>query len=242
MQTSTRKTVLPALVVLLAWWCFGLEESHAQSVEIPANEGIGTLFQQGEITVLSEAEISLTFGAADQHFVDLTVSSTAASVSVMVSGLSPSTSYYVYLDDYSNLEEHTTDEDGSLPLSFLLVEPYAGLPNLRHVLIQDERSTLFLRDDATGGDCTSVGTWDALTKTCTLTQTVTETTQVDADGVTLDCAGHIIQKGTGFFGVLVGFNTDDITVKNCNVQGSWSFGISTNSSPGARGTVGRRVS
>ncbi len=35
-----------------------------------------------------------------------------------------------------------------------------------------EAQGLFFRDDATGGDCTSVGIWNAATKTCTLTQDV----------------------------------------------------------------------
>lgn len=183
-------------------------------------------FTEGEITVLSDAEVSLTIGAADQHFVDLIVSGTTASVSLTVSGLTPSTSYYVFLDDFSNFQEElTTDAEGSLSLSFLLVEAFPELPNLRHVIIQDEWSTLFLRDDATGGDCTFVGTWDALTKTCTLTQTVTETIQIDANGITLDCANQIIQKGTGSIAVLLAFGTANVTVKNCDIRGPWSFGI-----------------
>lgn len=182
-------------------------------------------FTEGEITVLSDAEVSLTIGAADQHFVDLIVSGTTASVSLTVSGLTPSTSYYVFLDDFSNFQEElTTDAEGSLSLSFLLVEAFPELPNLRHVIIQDEWSTLFLRDDATGGDCTFVGTWDALTKTCTLTQTVTQTIQIDANGITLDCANQIIQKGTGSIAVNVSLK-NDVTVKNCDIRGPWSFGI-----------------
>ncbi|MEW6019163.1 MAG: hypothetical protein AB1760_13935, partial [Pseudomonadota bacterium] len=32
---------------------------------------------------------------------------------------------------------------------------------------------LYIRDDATGGDCSLIGNWDAASKTCTLTTDVT---------------------------------------------------------------------
>ncbi len=46
--------------------------------------------------------------------------------------------------------------------------------------------TKYIIDDATGGDATSIGTWDWPTKTCTLTTNVTESIQINSDGITLD--------------------------------------------------------
>jgi len=220
---STR--ILATLVVLLAGIC--LQAALAESVDPPLLDGgFGTQFQQGDIIVSSEVPLSVDIGAAGDHFVDLTVISTAANASLMIHGLRPSTLYYVYLDDFKNLSEHTTTDDGSLSLSFELIEAFLGLPNQRHVMIQDERSTLFITDDATGGDCISIGTWDAATKTCTLNQTVTQTIQIHADGVKLDCNNQIIQKGNGNYGIYT-YDSDDSVVKNCIVQGGWNSGIVT---------------
>lgn len=57
-----------------------------------------------------------------------------------------------------------------------------------------------LLDDATGGDCTLVGTWDAGSKTCTLTRDIDVGVKIGEtygmlDGVTLDGAGHTISAG-----------------------------------------------
>jgi parallel beta-helix repeat protein len=215
--------VLAMLGILLA--SVFLHSAFAESVDPPlASGGFGTRFQQGDITVSSEVPLSVDIGAANAQFMDITVKGVAANASLEINGLKPSAVYYVYLDDFKNLTEYTTTEDGSLSLSFALVEALPGLPNLRHVMIQDERSTLFLTDDATGGDCTSIGNWEATTKTCTLTQTVTQTIQIDADGVKLDCNDQIIQKGSGYYGVNVAPHDDNV-VKNCIVQGGWGYGI-----------------
>lgn len=39
-------------------------------------------------------------------------------------------------------------------------------------------ATKFIRNDATGGDCTSFGTWNSGTKTCTMTADLIETIQI----------------------------------------------------------------
>src|SRR5262245_60115131 len=44
-----------------------------------------------------------------------------------------------------------------------------------------------------GGDCSSIGKWDAASKTCTLTGDLTgESIQIAGDGITLDGAGHTL--------------------------------------------------
>jgi len=57
---------------------------------------------------------------------------------------------------------------------------------------------LTITDDATGGDCSTVGTWDAGTRTCTFTSDVSEQVTVGANFITLDGNGHTIDSGTTY--------------------------------------------
>lgn len=91
---------------------------------------------------------------------------------------------------------------------------------------------LYIYDDITGGDCTSVGEWDPDTKTCTLNQDLTETIQVEADGITLDGNGHsiIVGKTTGNYdeaGVFIPYHSG-VTVKNLVVSDT-TYGIHASS-------------
>ena len=80
-------------------------------------------------------------------------------------------------------------------------------------------STVTITDDATGGDCTTMGIWVVATKTCTLSTSVSETIQIGDDGVTLEGAGYTISSvsGTGS-GVLLS-NRTGVTVQNLTVTG-----------------------
>lgn len=51
---------------------------------------------------------------------------------------------------------------------------------------------LTIRDDNFGGDCTLVGMWDAVTKTCTLTQDLSGVNiAIYSSNITFDGDGHI---------------------------------------------------
>ena len=77
--------------------------------------------------------------------------------------------------------------------------------------------TIFIRDDATGGNCTLIGTWDNSTKTCTLTTNLAQIIQIDNDGITLNGNGHIITgNGTGC-GVDL-YYRNHVTIKNLIVE------------------------
>jgi parallel beta-helix repeat protein len=83
----------------------------------------------------------------------------------------------------------------------------------------------FIRNDATGGDCTSIGNWDAATKTCLLTQDVQGGIEVADNNLTLDGNGYIISPlsvGSGT-GVLLS-SRSGVTLQKLNVQ-SFSDGI-----------------
>jgi len=56
--------------------------------------------------------------------------------------------------------------------------------------------TLYLRDDATGGDCPAIGNWNSATRTCTLTTDPTVWIVIESNNMTLDGNGHTIM-GTG---------------------------------------------
>jgi parallel beta-helix repeat protein len=93
-----------------------------------------------------------------------------------------------------------------------------------------------IRDDATGGDCTLIGSWDLVTKTCTLTQDVAGGRwgiQIDEDEITLDGNGHsvtgIVGWGVEGVGIYHGWESyevgvSNVTVKNLNIEG-FDYGI-----------------
>jgi parallel beta-helix repeat protein len=59
-----------------------------------------------------------------------------------------------------------------------------------------------ITDNATGGDCSVIGTWDSATKTCTLTRDLyvpgINGIKISGSGITLDGAGHILDGENGF--------------------------------------------
>ena len=65
-----------------------------------------------------------------------------------------------------------------------------------------EPAEKIIKDDATGGDCTSIGRWNHTTKTCRLTtdlslRTFGNAIEIDSDGITLNGNGHTI-TGTDY--------------------------------------------
>jgi len=80
-----------------------------------------------------------------------------------------------------------------------------------------------IRDDATGGDCTQIGVWDAGTKTCTLTRDIYEGISIDSDGITLDGNGQTIHGNNAGIGVSLS-GREDVLIKNLNVK-QFPYGI-----------------
>ncbi|MHB1390624.1 MAG: hypothetical protein ACYCXF_05240 [Thermoleophilia bacterium] len=56
--------------------------------------------------------------------------------------------------------------------------------------------TKTIRDNATGGDCASIGIWNDTTKTCTMTADFNGTVGIMDSGVTLDGAGYQLSSTT----------------------------------------------
>ena len=137
-------------------------------------------------------------------------SSTVTSTQITLSGLAPLTKYYKYQDDYHNLTEFITDENGNHSYFQDLLKPH-------FVFIQPRKSTKFIKDDATGGDCLSIGVWDINGKTCTLTTDISETIQIDSNGITLDGNRRTITGNyTGYGGVYIP-DKINIVIKNLNI-------------------------
>ncbi|MEX1112524.1 MAG: NosD domain-containing protein [Candidatus Andersenbacteria bacterium] len=176
--------------------------------------GIGTDFQVEDsdyvdIGLTSTVPVNVRIQSIPEMvtvFVDQTLAND--STQFTFSGLEPETIYYKYEDNFHNLTTFTTDEFGS----YSYVQ---DLSEAHFITIQSHKSTHFIKDDATGGDCSAIGAWNQSTKTCKLATDVTETIQIDSDGITLDGNGYrsynpITQWGYGVY-------TDQhshITVKN----------------------------
>ncbi|MCK9351268.1 MAG: right-handed parallel beta-helix repeat-containing protein [Candidatus Pacebacteria bacterium] len=168
------------------------------------------------ITLDSTEDIDLKLVSRPKVITMMFEAASTTNTQITLSGLLKNTAYYKYEDDYHNLTQFTTDSNGS----------YAYIQDIfvRHfVFIQTRKSTKFIADNATGGDCTAIGTWNQPTKTCTLTQDLIETVQIDSDGVTLDGNGHKISITPEYStdGVYL-YDKTAVTVKNITVNGAYS--------------------
>src|SRR3989344_2946306 len=115
---------------------------------------------------------------------------------VIVSGLLPNTTYNLYDGDFHHHAEVVSDESGNYVFNVTLDVPH-------FIVFSARKSTLFITDDATGGNCTTIGTWNSVSRTCTLTANlINETIQIDSNNMVLDCNGFSIigYDMTGFGG------------------------------------------
>jgi len=90
----------------------------------------------------------------------------------------------------------------------------------------ESRATVFLEDDGTGGDCTTIGTWDAGSKTCTMTIDINDSIRINSPGITLDCAAHKITSPAFGTGVRIPSGANGVTVKDCVIS-DFAVGIGT---------------
>lgn len=238
MNQSIARFVVRAVFVLALLFGFN-SLAYAQVVPPPApvfdipqpfvmpgtTEGDGAHFtitdsQYLNITLDSTEQIKLKMDSVPEMVtlaVEQSASSTATSTRVTLSGFAPLTTYYKYEDSYHNLDQFITDADGKYSYTQDLSKPHI-------VFIQPRHSTKFIKDDATGGDCTAIGTWDNSTKVCTMNVDLTETAQIDSDNVTLDGNGHTI-TGTNTGNGIYLFERTGVTIKNLNIKDT-SSGIS----------------
>ena len=90
------------------------------------------------------------------------------------------------------------------------------------IMIPNAFAEITITDDATGGGCTTIGTWDSASKTCTLTYDVSEPITIDSDGITLDGNNHTVTMPDKIYNQeaengISSSNHKDITIKNFNI-------------------------
>ncbi len=85
---------------------------------------------------------------------------------------------------------------------------------------RSDSNTKFIRDDAAGGDCISIGEWDMATKTCTLTNDLAGSIVIANAGITLNGQGHTVSGDNAGTGVDIGGDPaiTNITVKDLVVE------------------------
>ncbi len=201
------------LINVSVLWAEDAIPNMPKDAQIPGRiEATGTHFELTNSEYLntiidSTTEVKLSLESIPQ-IVTMYVESAAGDLSTQItlSGFAPQTIYHKYEDDLHNHETFTTDSNGSYTYVQELSRPHM-------IFIQPRPSTKFIWDNATGGDCSSIGLWDSLTKTCTLTMDVCDTIQIDSDGLTLDGNGYTRSGGKGFFGIYLSYRTN-VTIKN----------------------------
>jgi len=96
-------------------------------------------------------------------------------------------------------------------------------------------TTRVISDDSTGGDCTSIGTWDWGTKTCTVTADFDVVTgdgiQVTGDGITVDGNGHAVTGANdpSYAGIRI-IDRTNITVTGLHLSSFYKGVVLENSS------------
>jgi len=133
----------------------------------------------------------------------------------------PVKNLYFYVDSLEHVLPYSMND--GLSMTFNLD---GNKPHL--IFIKSYPSTKTIRNDATGGDCSTFGIWNEKTLTCTMTQNVYEVIDIVDNDITLDGNGKMVKNlrsfGTGS-GVHISFR-NNITVKNLIVEGfDDGFGI-----------------
>src|SRR3989344_917048 len=126
----------------------------------------------------------------------------------------PNQDLYFYIDSLENVVQRSANESPNTTFTLNGYEPHL-------IFIKTQPSTKTIRNDTTGGDCSTFGIWNQVTLTCTMTQDVFEVIQIVNDNITLDGNGKIVKWNNGF-GVGSGINIafrKNITVKNLIIEG-----------------------
>lgn len=145
--------------------------------------------------------------------------SSATSTQLTIGGFAPLTTYHMYEDGYSNHIPITTDENGSFTYNLDITQPHA-------IFIQPRPSTIILKSDGwqdSSGQDPHVGTWDPVKKLAILTEDITQSIEIDGDGITLDGNGHTStlpggQSARTGYGVHIGSARTGVTIKNIKIN------------------------
>lgn len=207
-----------------------VHEAHAAEFDsIGVTQGEGTHFQISDsdylnVTLESVEVITLRMKSVPE-MITMRIAPTSAlatSTQITITGFLPHTTYYKYEDNYHNLAEILSDENGAYAYT-------QDISKSHRIFIQPRKSTKFISNGATGGGCASIGTWDPATLTCTLANDLTETVQIDSDGITLDGGGHAMTGSNTGNGIYL-YEKSGVTVRNLTIK-NFSYGITLDTSP-----------
>ncbi|MBI4837180.1 MAG: hypothetical protein HY813_02100, partial [Candidatus Portnoybacteria bacterium] len=196
-----------ALLMVLAALANG--ESPESKPSVPGMVGgTGSSFeitdsQYLNVSLRSTEEITVSLESVPKTIsLDIGASTSTDSAVLTIGDLELNTTYHQFQDNYRNKAVFVSDEKGSYAWTQDLTQPH-------HVWIQETGGTVFIPDQ-----CSAYGVWDAAASTCTLTQDLTESVEITADSVVLDCNGHTIAGNDTGYGILLSGKTN-ITSKNC---------------------------
>lgn len=172
---------------------FEVMDSDAQNIKVTSNKSL-------DIKITSIPDIVL-----------IDIKKNEGNAKLSIDNLKPNTKYYKYLDNLHNLEELTTNNSGQLELK-------QDVKDNHLIILKTHRSTKFI-NSTDGGDCSQFGTWDSNTLTCTLTQDVNETIQIDSNSIILDGNNHTINPTRSNLGIYIE-EKGGITIRNVKITNS----------------------
>lgn len=178
-------------------------------------EGTGTYFELTDsqylnVTLISSVPVTVSLESVPE-MVTLLLGPAGDTVSaeITLGGFSPLTVYHLYRDGYHNHVPFTTDANGTYTFTQDIFQSHL-------IFIQPRPSTIFLSES--GWSNPTVGTWDPVTRTATLTQDINETVEITGHCITLDGNGHSITgSGTGngiYLTGRIGVTIRNVTVNN----------------------------
>lgn len=227
-----QKNIPAFLATTLVFLFFAYSSARAQSAEEPFHipgtvEGSGKHFAINDseylnITLESSENISVRIESAPEMIVlDIKGSADVTNTNLILSGFPANSTFHRYQDDYHNYSPLAVDENGTASFELDISRDHV-------IFIQPRKSTKSIYGSYTGGDCNSIGSWNASAKTCTLNQDVNETIELYyTDGITLDGNGHTVSGNSTGSGIYA--TGKNITIKNITVIGFY-YGVYLSSS------------
>ncbi|HEY4493444.1 MAG TPA: hypothetical protein VJB98_02395 [Candidatus Paceibacterota bacterium] len=135
----------------------------------------------------------------------------SATTTVTISGLPKNSTLHIYTRGYREHKEINSDARGAVTLDF---DSDSGA----QFIIKSNPSTKHIALDPLlgppGGDCSEIGTWTAITRTCKLNQDVFETISIEDAGITLDGNNFSVRGADSGDGIY----TDESDVRITNIE------------------------
>jgi len=206
--------------ILLPTFVFAKEKNVVINDIISTTENSSLVQDFLNITISSNPEIEITKEVLPGSSILFIPVVDKDEINVVLNNL-PNKNLYFYIDSLEKVIKHSINEVSTMTFSLNGYEPHL-------IFIKSQHSTKTIRNDATGGDCSTFGIWNQSTLTCTMTQDVFEVINIVSDGITLDGNGKMVKWNNGM-GIGSGINIafrNNIIVKNLIVEGfDYAFGV-----------------